>query len=83
MGNGERNEHCPGVANRVVHLADQLVGVVLSEVAHSASYVEAVFQALHAVLGPVVGHLIEVCGSSLWVVEEHGHQAFVLAVEAS
>lgn len=83
MGNGKRSEHGPGVVYRVVHLADQLVGVVLIKVAHPASYIEMVSHALHTVLGPVVGHVSEVCGSSQWVIEEHRHQALVLAVEAS
>lgn len=83
MGNGKRSEHRPGVVHGVVHLADQLVGIVLTEVAHPASYVEMVSHALHAVLGPIMGHVSEVCGSSHWVVEKHRQQALVLAVEAS
>lgn len=83
MWNRKRSEHRPGVVHGIVHLADQLVGVVLTEVAHSASYVEMVSHALHAVLSPVVGHVSEICGSSHRVVEEHREQALVLAVEAS
>lgn len=38
---------------------------------------------LHAVLSPVLGHVGQVGGSSIGVVEEHGSQAGVAAVKAS
>lgn len=34
-------------------------------------------------LGAVMGHVCQVGGSSLWLVQEHGNQTHILAVETS
>ena len=80
---GQGGDGAPEVPCRVVHLTGQLAGVELLRITHPSDHVEVATQNLHAVQGPVQDHVGQAGGSSLWVVEEHGQQTLVVAVEAS
>lgn len=83
MGQRKRSERGPTVSYRTVVFTNQLISVEVLQVAHPSSHIEAAGQGLHAVQGVVICHVSQVCGASLRVVERHGDQALVLAVEAS
>lgn len=83
VGHRQWCKSSPGIGHRIIHLTGLLVGVKLPQVTHTTSDVQMAPQGLHAMLGPVMAHVCQVGGSSLWVVQERGHQTHILAVETS
>ncbi len=83
MGHRQRSKSGPGIGHRIIHFTGLLVSVKLPQVTHTAGDIKVASQRLHAMLGPVMGHVCQVGGSSLWVVQEHGNQTHILTVETS
>lgn len=83
MGHRQWRKSSPGIGHRIIHLTGLLVSVKLSQVTHTTSDIKMASQELHAMLGPVMGHVRQVGGSCLWVVQEQGHQTQILTVETS
>lgn len=76
-------ESSPGIGHRIIRLTGLLVSVKLPQVTHTSSDVKTATQVLHAVLGSVMGHVCQVGGSSLWMVQEQGNQTLIFTVETT
>lgn len=76
-------ETSPRVGHGIVHLTGWLVSVIFPQITHPARDIQTSSQGFHAVLSPVMGHICQVHGSSLRVVQEHGNQTHKLTVETS
>lgn len=83
MRHTQCSKSSPSIAHRIIHLTGWLVSVKLPQVTHTTSNIQVASQRLHTMQGSVIGHVCQVGGSLLWVIQECGGQTLKLTVETT